>query len=80
MTKQYADRDIASEELNQLYIDHVLAMTSEGLDSKSDIAAELAYRDARIKFLEDLCITLEQDIACWKENVNSMENYIPTGE
>ncbi len=53
MTKQYADRDITSEELMDLYMTHVDAMTGEDLHSKSDIAAELAYRDARIKDLEN---------------------------
>lgn len=31
------------------YFAHVLAMTAEQLHSKSDIAAELAYRDLKIK-------------------------------
>lgn len=41
--KLYARRDI--ESLGNLYIDHLDAMTGEGLHSKSDIAAELAHRD-----------------------------------
>ena len=40
-----------SDELAQLYVDHVHAMTGEGLHSKADIAAELAYRDSVIKEL-----------------------------
>jgi hypothetical protein len=51
-TKQYAERDIGSQELCELYAIHIGAMTSEDLDSKSDIAAELAYRDWRISSLE----------------------------
>lgn len=41
-----------SIERTQLYADHVLAMTAEGLHDKSDIAAELARRDKRIRELE----------------------------
>ena len=46
----YATRDI--EELD-MYPDHVNAMTVEGLNSKSAIAAELAFRDDEINKLED---------------------------
>lgn len=52
---RYADRDVVA--LGQLYVDHVGAMTSEGLHSKSDIAAELAWRDLRI---HDLAKRLEE--------------------
>ena len=41
--KLYGDRSV--EELGEYYTKHLSAMTSEGLHSKSDIAAELAYRD-----------------------------------
>ncbi|WP_339934546.1 hypothetical protein [Vreelandella glaciei] len=51
--KHYAARDITSDELMQRYMDHVDAMTGEGLHSKSDIAAELAYRDALINELSE---------------------------
>jgi len=51
-TKQYAERDIESDELINFYEVHVSAMTSEGLHSKSAIAAELAFRDWRISTLE----------------------------
>jgi hypothetical protein len=37
--------------LGRYYTDHVAAMTREGLHSKSDIAAELAYRDLKIDVL-----------------------------
>lgn len=53
--KLYADRDICElDEKGGFYFKHVLAMTAEGLHSKSNIAAELAHRDIRIKQLEDL--------------------------
>ena len=42
---EYAQRDI--EELGVYYDGHVFAMTEEGLHEKSDLAAELAYRDKR---------------------------------
>lgn len=41
--KHYAERDVRA--LGHHYINHVAAMTNEGLHSKSDIAAELAHRD-----------------------------------
>ncbi|WP_438455367.1 hypothetical protein [Vreelandella venusta] len=53
MGKQYAERDImALDKQGGHYWRHANAMTAEGLHSKSDIAAELAYRDARIAELE----------------------------
>ncbi len=42
----YPDQDHAA--LGDLYIRHVEAMTAEGLHAKSDIAAQLAWRDAEI--------------------------------
>jgi len=50
MKKLYAQRDI--ELLGEHYIKHVSAMTGEGLHKKSDIAAELAWRDAEIERLK----------------------------
>lgn len=53
MSNQYAERDImALDEQGGHYWRHVNAMTAEGLHSKSDIAAELAWRDTRIAELE----------------------------
>ena len=46
---EYADRDIIG--LGQHYTRHVMAMTSERLHEKSDIAAELAWRDEQIERL-----------------------------
>lgn len=51
--KLYAERD--AMELDQIgghYFKHVMAMTSESLHSKSDIAAELGWRDCQIEQLE----------------------------
>jgi len=58
MKKLYAERDIMNLDT---YSDHVSAMTGEKLHSKSDIAAELAYRDAEIKRLTyELGLTKEE--------------------
>lgn len=51
---RYAQRDIeSSDELMTLYSHHVNSMTGEKLHSKADIAAELAYRDFKIKELSN---------------------------
>lgn len=50
--KLYATRDVSTPELRELYARHTLAMTVEDLHDKGDIAAELAWRDARIVELE----------------------------
>ena len=47
---EYAERDILKQ--GNHYMRHVAAMTAEGLHSKSDIAAELAYRDIEIERLK----------------------------
>ena len=53
MTKQYAERDVmALDEDGGFYYRHIDAMTGEGLHSKSDIAAELGYRDMKIEALQ----------------------------
>ena len=43
---KYGKRDIIKQ--GKHYTSHVMAMTSEELHSKSDIAAELAHRDIEI--------------------------------
>ena len=47
--KHYAKRDPESQGIH--YINHVAAMTGEGLHAKSAIAAELAHRDIEIERL-----------------------------
>jgi hypothetical protein len=48
--KRYADRDIMQLDRDgNHYCNHVLSMTREGLHDKSDIAAELAFRDAELE-------------------------------
>ena len=50
MSKLYTERDIIEQ--GDYYSRHTSAMTSEGLHSKSDIAAELAHRDIEIERLQ----------------------------
>lgn len=53
--KLYAERDAMElDKAGDYYCRHVVAMTHEGLHSKSDIAAELGYRDMLIDQLEFL--------------------------
>lgn len=67
MDKQYAERDImALDRAGNHYCRHLSAMTGEGLHEKSDIAAELAYRDARITELEER----EQALAAYVERLS----------
>lgn len=52
---QYAQRDIVQlDEDGDHCIRHVSAMTAEGLHAKSDIAAELAWRDREIARLREV--------------------------
>lgn len=54
--RKYSDDVVESQE----QFDHVLAMTSENLKSKSEIASELAYRDITIKKLESRLVVYER--------------------
>jgi hypothetical protein len=62
MNKLYAKRSVMEQ--GKYYIDHVMAMTAEGLHSKADIAAELAHRDIVIQ-------TLENRLAVWEAGTAS---------
>lgn len=49
----YAERDLeALDKAGSYYTRHVMALTSENLYNKSDIAAELAWRDMEIDRLK----------------------------
>ncbi len=48
---EYEHRE-AGRELEPYFSRHMMAMTGEGLHSKGDIAAELAWRDKRVAELE----------------------------
>ncbi len=56
--KLYAIR--SARDLGKYYTDHLMAMTAEELHDKSDIAAELAYRDKEIKSLKELLVETGQ--------------------
>ncbi len=65
--KLYAEREIdVLDEEGGFYAAHINAMTTEGLNSKSAIAAELAYRDSLIVKLEARIKELESDVE-WLE-------------
>lgn len=52
--KQYSERDAMElDKVGGYYFRHVLAMTADGLHSKSDIAAELGWRDMQIDALQE---------------------------
>ena len=55
MTKLY-DKDRRPWDLEPHYCRHTSAMTEEGLHSKSDIAAELAFRDKQIDRLRNALV------------------------
>lgn len=69
VTNNYETRDI--EELDNVggyYMRHVMAMTGEQLDSKSKIAAELAFRDFTIDQLQNEIDALRSQLeACGQE-------------
>lgn len=70
--KMYASRDIMKLDFEGNYSDHVFAMTAETLYSKSDIAAELAWRDyvvAQLKDrLEQVGVSFEIDQCIYEDN------------
>lgn len=59
---EYAERDIMADDIGQHYAKHVNAMTTEGLHAKSDIAAELAWRDAENERLRELLLEAAEDL------------------
>ena len=78
--KQYAERDaMAMDMAGNYYCRHVSAMTEEGLHAKSDIAAELAWRDMEIdrlrkdaeRYRTARCMTPYQWSAAWELNVTT---------
>lgn len=63
---EYAERDIKNQGVH--YTVHLEAMTNEGLNSKSDIAAELAHRDEKIDILNTYNAELREAL----EKIKSM--------
>ncbi len=47
----YEERDLEDPQIAKYFVNHMSAMTEEGLLGKSAIAAELAHRDAMIERL-----------------------------
>ena len=75
--KHYEERNVVElDEIGNHYSNHVSAMTSEGLYSKSDIAAELGYRDAMIDSLKSKLQSAEQERDQLKAQVNGMKQAI----
>lgn len=61
MKNLYAERDAMQlDQAGGFYCQHVRAMTAEGLHSKSDIAAELGWRDMQIAKLESYRIAFTE--------------------
>lgn len=74
--KRYAEREIDKLDFaGGFYSAHINAMTSEGLNSKSAIAAELAFRDFTIAQMQEYIMRLENKIdELLKHNEELSEN------
>ncbi len=73
--KQYAERDaMALDAAGGYYLKHILAMTGEGLHAKSDIAAELGWRDFKLEELRVAVLSLLYDV---KSRYAGQELYCP---
>lgn len=70
----YAERN--ERELGEHYTKHVSAMTGEDLHSKAAIAAELAYRDARIEKLEKALIDFKERYSLSPWIINQVDEAI----
>ena len=66
---EYADRDVIK--LGKYYTRHVEAMTSEGLHEKSDIAAELAWRDLELERLREILHGRDEQYGRWAATKNN---------
>ncbi len=79
---EYAER--YPEELEPYYAKHVYAMTAENLHSKSDIAAELAYRDKQLKIYMDTLLKCRLVIEDFMPNIATsicvLQNYAQLNE
>ena len=71
MTKLYKERN--HEDLEPYLFNHMMAMTGEGLHSKADIAAELAFRDKRIEELEEALARSEEEVWELAASLNDMD-------
>ncbi|UIL51563.1 hypothetical protein LZU96_15195 [Pantoea agglomerans] len=72
MKKHYSKRDLLEmDRAGNHYGNHVMAMTAEQLHSKSDIAAELGWRDMQIAALEAKVKQLEWDSVFIPKNIET---------
>lgn len=69
MVKFYAERDVVA--LGEHYASHVEAMTREGLHEKSEIAAELAFRDSIIEQLSAQSVKDREAFDCAVDAVHA---------
>ena len=72
MSNQYAERDLI--ELDEHYANHIIALSIEQLNSKSDIAAELAFRDQRIAKLESLLKAVKNELSSLQREVQTVNH------
>jgi len=78
--KIYAERDLmALDKEGNHYCRHISAMTSEGLHSKSDIAAELGWRDMQITELQRKVEALAVENASLKAVSDDRRQFIMSG-
>lgn len=79
--KLYAERDIMQlDKAGNYYCKHLMAMTAEGLHSKSDIAAELAYRDSVIAELEGQLAGANTLIIAQRASIDEMTKQLANRE
>lgn len=60
---------VKPEDFPDLFTQHMSAMTEHGLERKSDIAAQLAWRDAKLAEMRDL----EDRVAYLESIVSTLE-------
>jgi hypothetical protein len=70
--KLYAERDVRA--FGEFYVKHVAAMTRESLHSKSDIAAELAWRDIERDRLQQCIYEQGKEITRLRHQIASMKH------
>ena len=75
--KLYGDRDIFQlDEDGEYYAQHIGAMTGEKLHRKSDIAAELGFRDRQIDQLKSVLLDAINDLTEVHDDPSLFSNHI----
>lgn len=64
---EYAKRDIIAQ--GQHFMRHMMVMTAEDLNSKADIAAELAHRDIEIESLRQQLAEAQRDADRYRASI-----------